>query len=98
MGGANEGIFNKNYPSEGDHRAVQHGSHIKPVRENVVVEWLSHAVMINAIEEVIGETPGDEHQFLQEWNPKGKGDRSAPGAEDGEKSPEEVSSAEMDHS
>nr|XP_024218897.1 uncharacterized protein LOC112211445 [Halyomorpha halys] len=47
----------------------------KPGKENVVADWLSRAITINAAEEEQGEPSGGVRQFLREWTP-GKGETS----------------------
>lgn len=47
----------------------------KPGRENIVADWLSRAIMVNAIEEDRGGPSGDVRQFLQEWSPEREGER-----------------------
>lgn len=45
----------------------------KPGRENIVANWLSRVLVINAIEDERGEISGDVHQFLKEWTGKREG-------------------------
>lgn len=66
----------------------------KPGKENVVADWLSRAIMINAIEEDEGETSKNAQRLLQDWTPETEGERRALGADEEEESQEEESSAD----
>lgn len=52
----------------------------KPGKENIVADWLSRAVIINAVEEdrgnPSGEPSSDIRQFIQEWTPEREGEGS----------------------
>lgn len=54
----------------------------KPGKENVVADWLSRALVVNAVENEAGEPSGDVRQFLQEWTPDREGERDPTEAND----------------
>lgn len=60
----------------------------KPGKDNVVADWLSRAIQINAIEEE-GEGSGDVRRFLRDWTPEGEGNRETEGSPVEESSDEE---------
>lgn len=53
----------------------------KPGRENVVADWLSRALQVNAIDEDRGEHSRDLRQFISEWTPEGEGEQVPEGQE-----------------
>lgn len=51
-----------------------------------MADWLSRAVMVNAIEEGSPETSGDVRQFLRRWTPEGEGVQGAAEKENADQS------------
>lgn len=63
----------------------------KPGKENVVADWLSRALHVNAMETTAGEHSGELQRFIREWTPEGEGEQRESETEGDRVPPEEGS-------
>lgn len=66
----------------------------KPGKENVVADWLSRALIVNAIEEDRGESSRGPQQFMNEWTPEEEGEHDEVELSNGKESLDEGSPIE----